>query len=128
MKTNVLCKPSLLIIIWLTQNHSFWNQILNLLSVGHQVKNPIRIIKGAHFESDASELNNESVEPMLTDISPSESSEMEQSPNEADLVWLDPNPLKKADSLESAEIPELFQLSSKKDLAELGKTEFGQPF
>ena len=45
---------------------------------------------------------------------------------EADLVWLDPEILKKADCLETAEIPELFQLSAKKDLAELGKTKFGK--
>ena len=47
------------------------------------------------------------------DISPPESSEEELSSNEADLVWLDPELLKKADSLESGEIPELFQLLTK---------------
>jgi len=34
---------------------------------------------------------------------------MELSPKEADIVWLDPAILEKADRLESAEIPELFQ-------------------
>jgi hypothetical protein len=47
---------------------------------------------------------------MLTDISQPESSNMEQSPKEADIVWLDPEILEKADRLESVKIPELFQL------------------
>ena len=51
---------------------------------------------------------------------------MELSPSEADLVWIDPELLEKADRLESAEIPELFQISSKKDMKELGKNEFGK--
>ena len=68
----------------------------------------------------------ESVEPMLTDIMPSESSYTEQSPTEADIIWLDPELFEKADNLGSAEIPELFQLSTKKDLMELGKSEFGR--
>jgi hypothetical protein len=68
----------------------------------------------------------ESVEPMLTDILPSKSSDTEQSPTEADIIWLDPELFEKADNLGSAEIPELFQLSTKKDLMELGKSEFGR--
>ena len=80
-------------------------------SAKYPVRNPIKIINGANYESDASELNTENVEPM--DISPPESSEEELSSNEADLVWLDPELLKKADSLESGEIPELFQLLTK---------------
>jgi hypothetical protein len=59
-------------------------------SAKYQIRNPIKIINGANYEPDASELNIESVEPMLTDISPPESSNKEQSPSEADLVWLDP--------------------------------------
>ena len=39
-------------------------------SAKYPVRNPIKIINGANYESDASELNIESVEPMLTDISP----------------------------------------------------------
>jgi hypothetical protein len=74
----------------------------------YRIRSPIKIINGANFESDASELNIESVEPMLTDISPPESSNMEPSPKEADIVWRDPEILEKADRLESAEIPELF--------------------
>jgi hypothetical protein len=35
---------------------------------------------------------------------------MEPIPREADIVWLDPEILEKADRLESAKIPELFQL------------------
>jgi hypothetical protein len=93
-------------------------------SAKYPVRNPIKIINGANYESDASELNTENVEPM--DISPPESSNMELSPKEADIVWLDPAILEKADRLESAEIPELFQLSSKKDMKELGKSEFGK--
>jgi hypothetical protein len=93
-------------------------------SAKYRSRNPIKIIKGANYECDASELNIDSVEPM--DISPPESSEEEQSPSEADLVWLDPDLLEKADRLESAEIPELFQLSTKQDLMELGKSEFGK--
>ena len=88
-------------------------------SAKYPVRNPIKIINGANYESDASELNTENVEPM--DISPPESSNMELSPSEADLVWIDPEILEKADRLESAEIPELFQISSKNDMKELGK-------
>jgi hypothetical protein len=44
---------------------------------------------------------------MLTDSSPPESSNMELSSKEADIVWLDQDILEKADRLESAEIPEL---------------------
>ena len=86
-------------------------------SAKYPVRNPIKIMNGANYESDASD---------AMDISPPESSEEELSSNEADLVWLDPEILKKADCLETAEIPELFQLSAKKDLAELGKTKFGK--
>ena len=95
-------------------------------SAKYPIRNQIKVIKGLNYESEASELNNENVEPMLTDIFSPESSNLELSPSEADLVWLDPEILKKADCLETAEIPELFQLSTKKDLAELGKTEFGK--
>ena len=91
-------------------------------SAKYRLRNPLKIIKGANYESDASELNIESIEPM--DIS--ESSNMELSPKEADIVWLDPAILEKADRLESTEIPELFQISSKKDMMELGKSEFGK--
>ena len=93
-------------------------------SAKYPVRSPIKIINGANYESDASELNTENVEPM--DISPPESSNMELSPSEADLVWIDPDILEKADRLESAEIPELFQISSKNDMKELGKSEFGK--
>jgi hypothetical protein len=56
-------------------------------SAKYPVRSPIKIINGANYESDASELNTENVEPM--DISPPESSNMELSPKEADIVWLD---------------------------------------
>ena len=81
-------------------------------SAKYRLWNPLKIIKGANYESDASDI--------------SESSKMELSPSEADLVWIDPEILEKADRLESAEIPELFQISSKKDMKELGKSEFGK--
>ena len=81
-------------------------------SAKYRIRNPTKIIKGANYESDASDI--------------SESSNMELSPSEADLVWIDPEILEKADRLESAEIPELFQISSKKDMKELGKSEFGK--
>ena len=93
------------------KNRSFTLTTQISKSAKYQMRNQIKVIKGLNYESEASELNNESVEPMRT---------------EADLVWLDPEILKKADCLETAEIPELFQLSTKKDLAELGKTEFGK--
>ena len=73
-------------------------------SAKYRSRNPIKIIQGANYECDASD---------AMDISPPESSEEELSSNEADLVWLDPELLKKADSLESGEIPELFQLLTK---------------
>jgi hypothetical protein len=91
------------------KNRSFTLTAQISKSAKYQIRNQIKVIKGLNFGSEASELNNESVETMLT---------------EADLVWLDPEVLKKADCLETAEIPELFQLSAKKDLAELGKTKF----
>ena len=53
-------------------------------SAKYRSRNPIKVIKGANYECDASELNIDSDEPM--DISPPESSEEEQSPSEADLV------------------------------------------
>jgi hypothetical protein len=59
-------------------------------SAKYPVRNPIKVINGANYESGASELNMESVEPMLTDISPPESSDKEESPSEADLVWPQP--------------------------------------
>jgi len=64
-------------------------------SAKYRIRNLTKIIKGANYESDASDI--------------SESSNME-----------------KADRLESAEIPELFQISSKKEMKELGKSEFGK--
>jgi HEPN domain-containing protein len=106
-------------------------------SAKYRIRNPTKIIKGANYESDASDIsessnmeqseaNYECDASDAMDISPPESSEEELSSNEADLVWLDPEILKKADSLESGEIPELFQLLTKNDLAELGKSEFGK--
>ena len=106
-------------------------------SAKYRIRNPTKIIKGANYESDASDISESSNMEQseanydcdasdAMDISPPESSEEELSSNEADLVWLDPELLKKADSLESGEIPELFQLLTKNDLAELGKSEFGK--
>ena len=46
----------------------------------YPIRNPIKIIKGVNYESDVSESINESVDSMLTEIFPSESSKMEQSP------------------------------------------------
>jgi hypothetical protein len=81
-------------------------------SAKYRIRDPTKIIKGANYKSDASDI--------------SESSNMELSQSEADLVWIHPEILEKADRLESAEIPELFQISSKKDMKELGKSEFGK--
>jgi hypothetical protein len=68
------------------KNRSFTLTTQISKSAKYQIRNQIKVIKGLNFESEASELNNESVEPMLT---------------EADLVWLDPEILKKADCLET---------------------------
>ena len=55
-------------------------------SAKYPLRNPIKIINGANYESDASELNTENVEPM--DISPPESSNMELSSNSTGKIFI----------------------------------------
>ena len=45
---------------------------------------------------------------------------------EDDLFWRKPKIIAKADSLRTEDVLEPFQLKTRKDLAELGKTEFGR--